>query len=37
VNFCLEEGDFSCHLVMLMSEASIGQLRSGLIKFMESY
>lgn len=37
VNFCLEEGDFSCHLVMLMSEASIGQLRSGLIEFMESY
>lgn len=37
VNFCLEEGDFSCHLVMLMSEASIEQLRSGLIEFMESY
>lgn len=37
VNFCLEEGDFSCHLVILMSEASIGQLRSGLIEFMESY
>ncbi len=37
VNFCLEEGDFSCHLVMLMSEASIGQLRSGLLDFMESY
>jgi len=37
VNFCLEEGDFSCHLVMLMSEASIGQLRSGLLEFMESY
>ena len=37
VNFCLEEGDFSCHLVILMSEASIEQLRSGLIEFMESY
>ncbi len=37
VNFCLEEGDFSCHLVTLMSEASIEQLRSGLIDFMESY
>ena len=37
VNFCLEEGDFSCHLVMLMSEASIEQLRSGLVSFMESY
>ncbi|MBQ0719342.1 MAG: hypothetical protein KBT88_13305 [Gammaproteobacteria bacterium] len=37
VNFCLEEGDFSCHLVMLMSEASIEQLRSGLVQFMESY
>lgn len=37
VNFCLEEGDFSCHLVMLMSEDSIEQLRGGLLDFMESY
>jgi len=37
VNFHLEESNFSCHLVMLMSEASIDQLRSGLLSFMESY
>ena len=37
VNFNLEESDFACHLVMLMSEASIEQLRSGLVSFMESY
>ncbi len=37
VNFHLEESNFSCHLVTLMSEASIEQLRSGLVSFMESY
>ncbi|MEZ0122741.1 MAG: hypothetical protein AB9Q22_13235 [Candidatus Reddybacter sp.] len=37
VNFHLEESDFSCHLAMLMSEASIEHLRSGLVSFMKSY
>ena len=37
VNFHLEATNFACHLVMLMSEGSIEQLRSGLLSFMESY
>lgn len=37
VNFHLEEIDFSCHLVILLSENSIGQLRAGLLEFMESF
>ncbi len=31
------EIDFSCHLVMLLSEYSIEQLRTGLLQFMESF
>lgn len=37
VNFRLEEIDFSCHLVMLLSEDSIEQLRTGLLQFMENF
>lgn len=36
VNFSLEARDFTCHLVILMPEESIGRMRHTITRFMES-
>ncbi len=37
VNFRVEEIDFSCHLVMLLSDDSIEHLRTRLLQFTGSF
>ena len=37
VNFCLEDSDFACHLLILLSESSIDQLKQGLDEFMMNF
>ena len=37
VNFRLENSDFTCHLLILLSDSSIDQLQQGLEEFMANY